>query len=48
MNVIGWFREAHGEFCHSNDNPLYGGGIRFPPPKESLDCLQKEVSLDHI
>uniref|UniRef100_A0A3B0N633 PA14 domain/LCCL domain containing protein, putative n=1 Tax=Theileria annulata TaxID=5874 RepID=A0A3B0N633_THEAN len=38
----GWFREAHGEFCHSNDNPLYGGGIRFPPPKESLDCLQKE------
>ncbi|BAM41924.1 uncharacterized protein TOT_040000304 [Theileria orientalis strain Shintoku] len=38
----GWFREAHGQFCSSNDNPLYGGGIQFPPPTESLDCVQKE------
>ncbi|AFZ81278.1 hypothetical protein BEWA_006870 [Theileria equi strain WA] len=41
--IYGWMREAEGKYCNTDCNPLLGGGIEFPNPRESADCIQKEV-----
>ncbi|KAK2196510.1 bifunctional Fibronectin type II domain superfamily/PA14 domain/PA14-GLEYA domain [Babesia duncani] len=37
----GWLRPATGTTCTS-DSIYYGGGIEFPPPTESMRCIQSE------